>query len=115
MLKILNTLQLISPTLNRDTTLIIYFYYIRNKIKKLIKNTDDDLPFNLNCNLNKLYCYIYQLKIYNLHNYESIFLNNLKRFIKCFTNMYSFYDYDILNIYEKISLFKIKLIYNLLI
>lgn len=115
MTNFLNTLQLISPTLNYDTTLIIYFYCIKAKIEKLIKNKDNDLPFDLNCNLNKLYCYIYQLKFYNLHNYESNLLNILKRFTKCFTNMYSFYYYNTLNIYEKNSLFKIKLIYNLLI
>ena len=115
MTKILNTLQLISPTLNYDTTLIIYYYYIKDKIQKLINNNYSDLPFNLNCNLNKLYCYVYQLKFYNLQNYESNLLNILKRFIKCFTNMYSFYYYDTLNIYKKNSLFKIKLIYNLLI
>lgn len=115
MTKILNMISLISPILNRDTVLIIYFYYMRNKIERLIKNTDEDLPFNLNCNLNKLFCYLYQLKSYNLHSYEIIFLNKLKRFTKYFINMYLFYKYDILNINEKNSLFKIKVIYNLLI
>ena len=112
MTNIINLISLISTKLNNDTILIIFYYYVKNKIEKLIKNNHDDLPFNLNCNLNKLYCSIYKLKIYNLHNYELIFLNTLKRFIKYYKNMYLFIT---LNIYEKNCLFKIKLIDKLLI
>ena len=115
MTKILNTLLLINKSLNYDTSLIIYYYYIKNKIEKLIKNKFGDYPFDLNCNLNKLYCYVYQLNIYNLCNYEKKFNEHLQRFIKSYKSMYTFYYYDTLNIYEKNSLFKIKLIYNLLI
>ena len=116
MTAILNTLLLTNTSLNYDTSLIIYYYYIKNKIEKLIKNKFGDYPFNLNCNLNKLYIYIYQLNIYKLCNYEKNFNEHLQRFIKCYMSMYSFYDnYDILNIYEKINIFKINLIYKLVI
>lgn len=115
MTKILNTIILIHPTLNYDTSLIIYFYVIKDKIENLIDNRYNDFPFNLNCSLNKLYCYIYQINIYKLNSYDSKWSCNLKRFVKCYLSMYSIYDIDILNIYEKNGLFKIKSIYNLLI
>lgn len=120
MVKILETLLKIN-NINYDTSLIIFYYYIQNEINILIINKDNDLPFNLNCNLNKLFCKIYQLKIYDLLNYNITFKKLIFRFVSSYINflteyknmLYKWYDY--LDICDKNNLFKINSIYNLLI
>ena len=120
MVKILEILLKIN-NINYDTSLIIFYYYIQNQINNLILSKYDDLPFNVSCNLNKLFCKIYQLKIYNLINYNIMFKKLIFQFVNSYINFLSDYKImlynwnDYLDICDKNNLFKINLIYNLLI
>lgn len=105
---ILNTLLKL-PILKNYNDIIMYIYklYLYNKLYKIIKPNDDDLPFNCKTGLNKIYFIVYQLKYYNfITNNIQLLISQFIQFYINISHDYDNYEY-IININKSLYIYKL--------